>query len=216
MGEEEKKLKEIASKVKNCQKCSLFKTANLAVPGEGNPQSKIFFIGEAPGYYEDQQGRPFVGRAGKLLDKSLRDVGFSREEVFIGNVLKHRPPENRDPLPEEIQACSSWLDEQIDIINPKVIVTLGRFSMNKFLPEVFISQVHGQPRWVDFNERRYLVFPMYHPAAALRNGNILQSFKSDFEKLEQLLDNEEKKQEQELNTQQESEEKKEEEQLSLL
>lgn len=182
-------LKELAEKINNCQKCPLYKTATQAVPGEGDAAAKIFFIGEAPGYWEDQKGRPFVGAAGKLLDQSLAVIGLKRNDVFIANILKHRPPGNRDPLTQEVEACKTWLDAQIGIIQPKIIATLGRFSMNKFIPGAFISQVHGQPRWVEFDGQRYLVFPLYHPAAALRNSKVLEEFKKDFEKLKNLEDN---------------------------
>lgn len=187
-----KLLTEVAQKIKICQRCSLYKTAIQAVPGEGNPEAKIMFIGEAPGFWEDQRGKPFVGAAGKLLGQSLSSINLKRSDVFIANILKHRPPDNRDPLPSEVEACASWLDTQIEIIKPKIIATLGRFSMKKFIPGEFISQVHGQPRWVEFGKRRYLALPLYHPAAALRNGKIMSQFKKDFEKLSQLKDNLEK------------------------
>lgn len=183
MEEKQKKLEEIAKKVATCQKCPLYKNATKAVPGEGNPEAEVMFIGEGPGYYEDQQGRPFVGQAGKLLDELLYLIKLPRQEVFIGNVVKHRPPGNRDPLPEEIKACEPYLDEQIKIIEPKIIVTLGRFSMNKFLPGEYISQIHGQKRNIDFGGRKYIVIPMYHPAAALRNAKIMKEIKEDFQKL---------------------------------
>lgn len=145
------------------------------------------FIGEGPGYYEDQQGRPFVGQAGKLLDKLLALIKLKREDVWIGNVVKHRPPGNRDPLPEEIEACRPFLDEQIKIIDPKIIVTLGRFSMAKFLPDEKISQIHGQARFVNWRGKRLIVLPMYHPAAALRSGEIMRQIREDFKKIPQLL-----------------------------
>lgn len=178
-------LDNIAEKIRHCTACPLYKNAIQAVPGEGNPNSKIFFIGEGPGYYEDQSGRPFVGRAGQLLEQTLTKVGFSREEVFIGNVVKHRPPENRDPLPSEIAACASWLDQQLAAIRPKIIVTLGRFSMAKFLPSAKISAVHGQARQVG----SYIVIPMYHPAAALRSQDMMTAFTEDFLKNKDLLQN---------------------------
>ena len=130
----EEKLKEISRQVTQCQKCSLYQGTNKAVPGDGNSEAKVMFIGEGPGYWEDQTGLPFVGAAGKLLDKLLQSIELERKEVFIGNVIKHRPSENRDPLPDEIEACRPFLDEQIRTIKPKIIVTLGRYSMNKFLP----------------------------------------------------------------------------------
>lgn len=209
-------LKKIAQQVEKCRQCLLYKTANKSVPGEGSPSAKILFIGEAPGYYEDQQGRPFVGRAGKLLDSCLKEIGLSRKEVFIANILKHRPPDNRDPLSEEITACRKWLDKQVELINPEFIATLGRFSMNKFLPGVFISQAHGQARWANFNKKKYLIFPLYHPAAALRNGNVMREFKKDFAKLKELMDNKEKVEILRQFEKEEKPEKEEKEQLSLL
>lgn len=178
-------LEDLAEKIKNCTACPLYKNTIQAVPGEGDPNSKIFFIGEGPGYYEDQSGRPFVGRAGQLLESTLAQVGLQREKVFIGNVVKHRPPENRDPLPSEILACGHWLDQQLLIIRPKIIVTLGRFSMAKFLPSAKISTVHGQSRLVG----KYIVIPMYHPAAALRGAELMRVFQEDFLKNKELLQN---------------------------
>ncbi|HSX58475.1 MAG TPA: uracil-DNA glycosylase [Candidatus Saccharimonadales bacterium] len=176
-------LSKLAEKIRTCTLCPLYQGSTNAVPGEGPADAKLFFIGEGPGYYEDQSGRPFVGRAGKLLEETLSKIGLKREEVFIGNVVKHRPPENRDPLPNEIAACSGWLDQQLAIINPKVIVTLGRFSLAKFLGAEKISYVHGQARRVG----NYIVLPMYHPAAALRNGSLMREFEQDFIKNKELL-----------------------------
>jgi len=185
----DEEIQKLNEKIKVCKQCPLYKTATQAVPGEGGTRVEIMFIGEAPGYWEDQKGRPFVGEAGKLLDKSLTEIGLSRSEVFITNILKHRPPGNRDPQPSEIEACRDWLDNQIRIISPRIIVTLGRFSMNKFLPGAFISSVHGQSRWIEIGSKKYLILPFYHPAAALRSEGILRQFKSDFEKLRKLKDN---------------------------
>jgi len=184
----EEKLKEIAQQVAQCQKCSLYQGTNKAVPGDGSSEAKVMFIGEGPGYWEDQTGLPFVGAAGKLLDKLLQSIELERKEVFIGNVIKHRPSENRDPLPDEIEACRPFLDEQIRTIKPKIIVTLGRYSMNKFLPGEKISQIHGQARYVDFSEKRYIVISMYHPAAALRSGRIMDEIKKDFLKIKLFLE----------------------------
>jgi len=209
LSEKRRKLEEIAGRVAKCTRCNLYKQATNPVPGDGNPEAEIVFIGEGPGYYEDQQGLPFVGAAGKLLDKLLQLTELERKEVFIGNVVKHRPPGNRDPLPEEIEACQPFLDEQIKLINPKVIVTLGRFSMDKFLPGEKISQIHGQARYVDFAGKRYIVMPMYHPAAALRNVRIMEEIKRDFQKIPMFL-----KEEVELT--EEDGNKDEEEQLSLI
>lgn len=180
-------LEKIAKRVGKCTRCPLYKKATNPVPGEGNPKAKVMFIGEGPGYWEDQKGRPFVGQAGKLLDKLLASIKLSRKEVFIGNMVKHRPPGNRDPLPEEIEACQPFLDEQIEIINPKIIVTLGRFSMAKFLPDEKISQIHGQARFVNWKGKKLIVLPMYHPAAALRRGEIMRQIEEDFQKIPQLL-----------------------------
>ncbi len=158
------------------------------VPGEGNPDAEILFIGEAPGFNENQQGRPFVGQAGKLLRKELAKNGFDEREVYITNIVKFRPPENRDPTPEEIAFFKPFLDKQIKTIAPKVVVTLGRFSMYKFLGEgVSISRIHGQPHTIEWDGRPLLVYPMYHPAAALRATNLLHTFEQDFIKLKELL-----------------------------
>ncbi len=188
----DEKLNEIAGRVAECTRCDLYKRANKPVPGDGNPDAEVMFVGEGPGYHEDQQGLPFVGAAGKLLDKLLQSIKLERKEVFIGNVVKHRAPDNRDPLPEEIEACRPFLDGQIQIIEPKMIVTLGRFSMNKFLPNEKISQIHGQARYVDFLGERYIVIPMYHPAAALRSGRIMEEIKKDFQKIKMFLEGEPK------------------------
>ncbi len=178
----------IARQVKLCQKCPLYKTATHAVPGEGNPEAQIFFIGEGPGYHEDQQGRPFVGAAGHLLDEMLNKIGLERREVFIGNMVKHRPPGNRDPQPSEFSACQEWIDKQLAIIQPQIVVTLGRFSMNKFIPDGKISRIHGQARFVELQGMKILVVPMFHPAAALRADGVMGLFKSDFLQLPNLLE----------------------------
>lgn len=158
------------------------------VPPEGNPDAQVVFIGEAAGYHESVQRRPFVGAAGKLLTQTLTEIGLPRSEVWISNLIKTRPPDNRDPLPEEIQAYSAYLDKEIDIIEPRIIVTLGRFSMGKFLPGTKISQVHGQAKWINWQGKKILVVPMFHPAAALRAGEVMQQFKTDFAKLRQIID----------------------------
>ena len=161
--------------------------ANL-VFGEGNPGSEVMFIGEAPGFYEDREGRPFVGQAGKLLNKLIEETGWKRENVYITNIVKRRPPSNRDPLPEEIEAYESYLKTQIEIINPKIIATLGRFSMNYFFPAAKISKDQGQIFW--WNDK--LVYPLYHPAAALRSTAVLEDLKRSFQKLPELVKNYEK------------------------
>lgn len=156
--------------------------ANL-VFGEGDPDAKVMFIGEAPGFYEDREMRPFVGRAGQLLNKLLVTINLPRENVYITNIVKRRPPENRDPLPDEIAAYKPYLKEQLAIIRPKIIATLGRFSMNYFLPDAKISQDHGKV--ADF--KKCIVYPLYHPAAALRSTNILKELEKDFKRLPLLL-----------------------------
>jgi len=180
----EEVLRQVSDEVSTCTKCQLHHSRKKAVPGEGPADSDIMFIGEGPGFHENEQGRPFVGAAGKFLEELLSDIGLSREEVFIANVVKCRPPGNRDPQPEEVETCTSnYLDRQITAINPKVIVTLGRFSMNLLMPDSKISQVHG--RAVKINGR--LVVPMYHPAAALHQGSLRPVIKNDFSQLPQLI-----------------------------
>src|SRR5215210_3168012 len=153
-------MSELEAQVRTCQLCRLSKTRTKAVPGEGDVRAEVMFIGEGPGYHEDKQGRPFVGAAGQFLDELLGIAGLSRESVFIANVVKCRPPNNRDPMPDEIAACAPYLARQIAIINPRVIVTLGRYSMSKFFPGERISQIHGSARVVDGR----LCVAMYHPA----------------------------------------------------
>lgn len=158
------------------------------VPGNGNPDAQIMFIGEAPGFQESQQRKPFVGRSGQLFIKVLAEVGYPRETVYISNIVKVRPPENRDPTPQEITAYKPYLDQEIGIIQPKLIITLGRFSMAKFLPEVKISQVHGRLHKINWNHTQLFILPMYHPAAALRNPQMQASFVHDFQKITKILE----------------------------
>lgn len=177
-------LKEISVEVSTCSLCELHHSRNVAVPGEGPENSEIMFIGEGPGFHENEQGRPFVGAAGKFLEELLAKIDMSREQVFITNVVKCRPPGNRDPQPEEVETCTkTYLDRQIQAINPKVIVTLGRFSMNLLIPNTKISNVHGQ----SFQIKGRLVVPMYHPAAALHQGSLRPVIENDFKKLPQLI-----------------------------
>jgi DNA polymerase len=176
-------LQEVASQVAVCKNCQLSYSRKKAVPGEGPARAEIMLIGEGPGFYENEQGRPFVGAAGKFLDELLEKAGVSRKEVFITNVVKCRPPGNRDPLPEELQACGGYLDRQIAAINPLIIVTLGRYSMSKFLPNVRISEVHGQPAWV----KGRLIIPMFHPAAALHQPSLKTSVERDFARLPEWI-----------------------------
>lgn len=180
-------MKKIGHDISICKRCSLYKTATHPVPGDGNPESEIVFIGEAPGYWEDQRGIPFCGAAGHLLDELLASVGMNRKGVFVTNILKHRPPNNRDPLPEEIATCTPFLKEQLLLIKPKVIITLGRFSMNFFIPNIFISKVHGKPQKVKWENLDLLIIPMFHPAAALRNGQVMQQLKYDFSRIPQII-----------------------------
>jgi DNA polymerase len=181
------KLHELKDEMEKDDALPLKKGATKLVFGTGNTNAEILCIGEGPGFNEDQQGLPFVGQAGKLLDKLLVLAGLERKQVFITNVVHHRPPENRDPLPEEISAYGKYLDKIIEIIDPKVILTLGRFSMAKFLPNVFISAVHGKRYEVLVGGHMTIIIPMYHPAASLRNGNVLEMEKTDFVNLRQIL-----------------------------
>mgnify|MGYP001607376140 CR=1 FL=1 len=176
-------ISKIAQEVSVCTHCALHESRKKSVPGEGPANAEIMFIGEGPGFHENEQGRPFVGAAGKFLDQLLAQAGVTRADVFIGNVVKCRPPGNRDPLPEELAACDIHLEAQIKAINPSIIVTLGRFSMNKFIPGAKISAIHGQMRKV--GDR--FVIPMFHPAAALHQAALKPAILADFAKLPELL-----------------------------
>ena len=180
---ETNRLKIIREEILQCQKCPLAKGRKNAVPGEGPSSVDIMFIGEGPGYHENQQGKPFVGQAGMFLDELLASADLKREEVFITNVVKCRPPSNRDPMPEELAACSHYLDEQITLLDPKVIVTLGRFSMAKFIENGRISQIHGKSHQIQGR----IVVTMYHPAAALHQPALKPVLVEDFSKLRHLL-----------------------------
>lgn len=181
-------MQEIASQVTECVRCNLHFSRKKAVPGEGPLNASLMFIGEGPGFFENEQGRPFVGQAGKFLEELLAKIGMDRSQVFITNVVKCRPPGNRDPLPEELAACAEFLDRQIAGLNPRVIVTLGRYSMAKFLPNARISDMHGQSAWI--NGR--LIVPMYHPAAALHQPSLKSTIEKDFIRLPELLAQNEK------------------------
>jgi len=176
-------LRALADEIRACKACPLHRSARQAVPGEGSAESGIFFLGEAPGYHEDQQGRPFVGAAGQLLDELLAGIGLDRSKVFITNVVRHRPPENRDPLPDEITACDIWLKRHLEVLRPRVIVTLGRHAMGKFFPAESISRIHGRPRKVN----GLTVFPVYHPAAALHQPALRTALQGDFAALALML-----------------------------
>lgn len=168
--------------------CTLRDTATHAVPGDGSADADILFIGEAPGKNEDLQGIPFIGAAGKFLNEMLASIQLERKDIYITNVVKYRPPENRDPLPEEKAACREWLVEQINLIDPALIITLGRHAMENFLPGKRISEVHGQAfrrTFPDMGERVF--FALYHPAAALYNGGMRETLKQDFLKIPDLI-----------------------------
>lgn len=179
----ERTLDSIAEQVRGCTACELCRSRTHAVPGEGNPDARIMLIGEGPGYHEDQQGRPFIGNSGKFLGELLAKAGLRREDVFITNVVKCRPPGNRDPMPDEIAACSAYLDAQLELIDPDVVVTLGRFSMQRWFKNERISKIHGEPR----NDDGRLIVPMYHPAAALHQASLRSTIEEDFAKLPKIL-----------------------------
>jgi len=184
-------LQQLASRIHNCFDCDLSQSRTKAVPGEGPKDADLMLIGEGPGFNEDQQSRPFVGAAGQYLDELLSTINLKRESVFITNMVKCRPPNNRDPFPGEIEACSKYIDEQIRLIQPKVIVTLGRHSLGKFLPGETIGKVHGKPKQI----ADFIVYPIYHPAAALRRRSLRLVIESDFQLIPSLLsDGIEKKQ----------------------
>ena len=176
-------LDRIAREVSVCTKCALHESRKKAVTGEGPADAEIMFIGEGPGFHENEQGRPFVGASGKFLDQLLEQAGLTRADVFIANVVKCRPPANRDPQPEELQICNQYLEEQIQAINPSIIVTLGRISMGKYFPGAKITSVHGQMQNID---GRFII-PMYHPSAALHQPALRPSILADFAKLPDQL-----------------------------
>lgn len=177
-------LEQIAAEIAACTACQLFQGRKLPVPGEGPADAALMFIGEGPGFHENEQGRPFVGAAGRFLEELLGTIDLTREQVFIGNVVKCRPPGNRDPQLDEIQACSDFLDRQIQAINPKVIITLGRFSMARYFPKTRISNIHGQAKWVQSR----LIVPMYHPAAALHQPSLREVVRNDFSRLPEYIE----------------------------
>ena len=176
-------LTELYQEIAACHDCELARHRTRVVPGEGPEDAELLFIGEAPGWNEDQQGRPFVGAAGSFLDQLLASIGLKREEVYIANVIKCRPPQNRDPLPDEIQSCRKWLDRQLEIIQPRMIITLGRYSMARYFPGESISKIHGKPR----KENNVVYYPMYHPAAALHQGSLRQMIEADMLRVPRIL-----------------------------
>ncbi|MFW6073946.1 MAG: uracil-DNA glycosylase family protein [Chloroflexota bacterium] len=177
-------IEEIARDVNACTRCELHRSRTQGVPGMGNPQAEIMFIGEAPGVNEDRQGLPFVGNAGRFLDEMLNSIGWDRDTVYITNIVKSRPPGNRDPLPDEIAACAVYLDRQIEAIDPFMIVTLGRFSMARWFENERISRIHGRAR--RFGNR--IVVSLYHPAAALHQPSLRAVIQEDFKKLPLILE----------------------------
>jgi DNA polymerase len=177
----------LKQKMASDQTLPLKDTALNLVFGEGSLNPKIYFLGEAPGRHEDETGLPFIGQAGKLLTKLIEQIGLKREDVYITSIVRYRPPQNRDPKPFEIEAFRPYVDQEIKILQPKIIATLGRFSLNKFLPDVKISQVHGKPHQIEFNGEQVIVFPLYHPAAALRRRQFKTVLEDDFNKLSNLI-----------------------------
>jgi uracil-DNA glycosylase family 4 len=177
-------LEALAAEIAQCTRCLLHRGRTKAVPGEGPEDADIMFIGEAPGFHEDQQGRPFVGAAGNFLEELLESIGLKRGDVYIANVIKCRPPGNRDPLPEETEACKPFLDRQIELIQPKMVVTLGRFSMARAFPKARISRIHGQPRKIG----GVLYYPMYHPAAALHQPSLRRIIEEDMQRIPELIE----------------------------
>lgn len=176
-------LAELCEQVRNCVKCPLHRSRTKAVPGEGPENADIVFIGEAPGFHEDRQGRPFVGAAGRFLDELLEMIGLSRQDVYICNVLKCRPPQNRDPQSDEIETCRPYLDRQIELIRPRMVVTLGRFSMARWFANSRISHIHGRPRKLGGR----LYYPMYHPAAALHQPRLRRAVEEDMRRIPDLI-----------------------------
>ena len=176
---------DLVKRINACTKCPLSEGRTMAVPGHGSRSADIMFIGEGPGFYEDREGLPFVGSAGHVLNKLLATIALRREDVFITNMVKCRPPNNRDPLPGELQACQPYLDEQLDLISPQVVVTLGKYSFSRFFPGESISKSRGKPRkW-----KGLIIYPMYHPAATLHNPKLRPVLENDFRNLSSLLEN---------------------------
>jgi len=184
MAERADELATLEQEVSACPLCDLSRTRKRVVPGEGPVDAEVMFIGEGPGFNEDQQGRPFIGPAGRLLNELLASIGLERNQVYITNVVKCRPPNNRDPMPQEIAACAPYLERQLALIKPKVVVTLGRYSMAKFFPGASITKIHGQPKRIGAT----FYFPMFHPAAALRQESYMAAVKADMLKIPALIE----------------------------
>lgn len=176
-------LANLGEQIRVCQRCRLAKSRTLAVPGEGPDHAEIMMIGEGPGFHEDRQGRPFVGAAGKFLDELLASINLKREDIFITNVVKCRPPQNRDPEPDEIEACKPYLDRQIELIQPKIIITISRFAMARWFADKKISEIHGKPKRFG----NLVVLPMFHPAAALHQHSLRGTLEADFKKIPGIL-----------------------------
>lgn len=182
-------LQAIADEILEKDVCpELRKGATQLVFADGNPEAEIVFIGEAPGKNEDEQGKPFVGAAGKFLNEMLESIGMKREDIYITNIVKYRPPNNRDPEPEEKKAFWPYLVRQLDVIQPKLVVTLGRHSMEYFLPNQKISAIHGEPKRITFGEKKQVIMPLFHPAAALYNGGMRQTLIDDFSRIPLILE----------------------------
>lgn len=189
MTSKQEQLNKLSEQMFKCSSCVLRGTCKQVVPGDGSAEAEVLFIGEGPGQKEDELGKPFVGAAGKFLDEMLGTIKLKREDVYIANVVKCRPPQNRDPLPEEAEACWPWLEKQIEIINPKLVVTLGRHSMERFLPNMKISQMHGKALRRNIPGLGSRVFyALYHPAAALYNGSMRTVLIQDFKKIPKVLE----------------------------
>lgn len=182
-------LDQIAADIRENNVCpDLAKTATQLVFADGNPDAKLVFIGEAPGKNEDIQGIPFVGAAGKFLQEMLATIGMQREDIYITNIVKYRPPENRDPTPEEKKAFLPYLMRQLEVIQPIIVVTLGRHSMEAFLPDKKISQIHGKPKRIVFRKQKVVILPLFHPAAALYNGGLRQTLLDDFARIPRIIE----------------------------
>lgn len=186
--EQQVALAKISTVIAACTACNLHRGRTQTVPGDGNAQAEIMFVGEAPGFHEDKQGLPFVGASGRYLEKLLEMIGLHRNDVFITNVVRCRPPQNRDPLRPELEACNDYLDQQIAVIQPKVIATLGRYSMARFFPSGKISKIHGQPKFADGR----IYYPLFHPAAVLRNPSLRPVMEEDFMRMKKYVDEFEK------------------------
>lgn len=189
MKQKQQSLDQIKADILEKNVCAdLAKTATNLVMGDGNVNADIVFIGEAPGKNEDEQGLPFVGAAGKFLNEMLASIGLDRQDIYITNIVKYRPPNNRDPLPQEKKAFWPFLVRQCDVIEPKIIVTLGRHSMEYFLHDMKISQIHGEPKRIQFGERKVVIVPLYHPAAALYNGGMRETLIDDFSRIPRIME----------------------------